>query len=114
MMDEKDELSSRIKQIGIGIIGFAAILFTFLTFIVGLADPNPSILFCLLIFTSLLVCIGFFFLFLGSSHDEIGTYLIFMGLGLIVISLLTSNHHDFFHGSSNLHGAFFRQTRITQ
>jgi len=84
-MDEKDKMSFKIKQIGLGIIGFACILFVFSTFM--LAFFSPSDLYSI-IFIQILVCIGLFFLFLGSSHDEIGNYLIFMGLGLIAFGIV--------------------------
>ena len=87
-MNEKKRKASLIKKIGLGILSVSAILFAILGYMFRLFYANSDIVFNLIILIQALMCFGLLLLLIVSSHEKSGNYLIYMGVGLIIIGIL--------------------------
>ena len=87
-MNEKKRKASLIKKIGLGILSVSAILFAILGYMFRLFYANSDIVFNLIILIQVLMCFGLLLLLIESPHEKSGNYLIYMGVGLIIIGIL--------------------------
>ena len=87
-MNEEKRENSLIKKIGLGILSVSAILFAILGYMFRLFYANSDIVFNLIILIQALMCFGLLLLLIVSSHEKSGNYLIYMGVGLIIIGIL--------------------------
>ena len=109
MNEEKNE-HALTKYIGLGILSVSTLLYVILSILyqqnrLSILNLSWEISYALdltLIFMQVSICVGLFFLFIGSSHKQSGNYLMYMGHQLIIFGILIIIINDYFQNFQDI------------